>query len=418
MQQRLIFHVDVNSAFLSWEAARCASSPQASRTCAPSSAIGGDRDKRTGIILAKSIPAKKFGVTTGEPVGMALRKCPQLVLAPPALYAQFVPSSPSAAAAARGGAGLDRRMLPRHMSGTHLLYPTVAVAHQIKDAIFPSSASPSTSASPKNKLLAKMASDFESPIRSIPFFPAEIPQKFPGRCPSATCSPSAVPLPKSSLPPASARSAIWPGPRLPAEAHRRPHRRPPASTTCLRRRPPPVLAEPEAVKCYGNSTHPSSRTSPPSHRPIRSCSPFATASPPACADSRRCLCLTVTIRGSDFKTAPTSAASLSPATSRRSSMPAPSPSSPNPGTVALRLLGVTLSDLTDGQTQQLSLFPDEKRDCARKLDQVVDQLRGQIPALPPSPAAPHPHHPPPPPQIYPQTARYLRPVAGSLFVNI
>lgn len=47
------------------------------------SAIGGDRDKRTGIVLAKSIPAKKFGVTTGEPVGMALRKCPQLVLAPP-----------------------------------------------------------------------------------------------------------------------------------------------------------------------------------------------------------------------------------------------------------------------------------------------------------------------------------------------
>ena len=40
-------------------------------------------DKRTGVILAKSIPAKKFGVTTGEPVAMALRKCPQLVLAKP-----------------------------------------------------------------------------------------------------------------------------------------------------------------------------------------------------------------------------------------------------------------------------------------------------------------------------------------------
>ena len=80
--QRLIFHVDVNSAFLSWEAARRAAAGEADLRLIPS-AIGGDRDKRTGIILAKSIPAKAFGVTTGEPVGMALRKCPQLVLAPP-----------------------------------------------------------------------------------------------------------------------------------------------------------------------------------------------------------------------------------------------------------------------------------------------------------------------------------------------
>ena len=71
-----MFHVDVNSAFLSWEAARRVAAGEADLRLIPS-AIGGDRDKRTGIILAKSIPAKKYGVTTGEPVGMALRKCPQ-----------------------------------------------------------------------------------------------------------------------------------------------------------------------------------------------------------------------------------------------------------------------------------------------------------------------------------------------------
>ena len=54
--QRLIFHVDVNSAFLSWEAARRAAAGEADLRLIPS-AIGGDRDKRTGIILAKSIPA-------------------------------------------------------------------------------------------------------------------------------------------------------------------------------------------------------------------------------------------------------------------------------------------------------------------------------------------------------------------------
>ena len=95
---RLVFHVDVNSAFLSWEAARRVAEGGADLRLIPS-AIGGDRDKRTGIILAKSIPAKKYGVTTGEPVGLALRKCPQLVLAPPdfRLYSETPKrSSPSA----------------------------------------------------------------------------------------------------------------------------------------------------------------------------------------------------------------------------------------------------------------------------------------------------------------------------------
>ena len=86
---RLIFHVDVNSAFLSWESARRVRHGESDLRLVPS-AVGGDRDKRTGVILAKSIPAKKYGVTTGEPVSMALRKCPELVIVKPdfRLYAQ------------------------------------------------------------------------------------------------------------------------------------------------------------------------------------------------------------------------------------------------------------------------------------------------------------------------------------------
>ena len=79
---RLIFHIDVNSAFLSWEATRRVSIGEDDLRLIPS-AIGGDREKRTGVILAKSIPAKKFGIKTGEPVASALRKCPDLVLAKP-----------------------------------------------------------------------------------------------------------------------------------------------------------------------------------------------------------------------------------------------------------------------------------------------------------------------------------------------
>ena len=87
---RLVFHVDVNSAFLSWEATRRVANGEEDIRLIPS-AIGGDREKRTGVVLAKSIPAKKMGVKTGEPIGMALRKCPGLYLAKPdfRLYEQL-----------------------------------------------------------------------------------------------------------------------------------------------------------------------------------------------------------------------------------------------------------------------------------------------------------------------------------------
>ena len=70
--RKLIFHIDVNSAYLSWEAARRVANGEPDLRLIPS-AIGGDPEKRTGVILAKSIPAKKYKITTGEPVAMALR---------------------------------------------------------------------------------------------------------------------------------------------------------------------------------------------------------------------------------------------------------------------------------------------------------------------------------------------------------
>lgn len=70
--QRLIFHVDVNSAFLSWEATKRVKQGLPDLREIPS-CIGGDPKKRTGIVVAKSIPAKKYGVQTGEPVGLLCR---------------------------------------------------------------------------------------------------------------------------------------------------------------------------------------------------------------------------------------------------------------------------------------------------------------------------------------------------------
>ena len=64
--ERLIFHIDVNSAFLSWESARRVSQGLPDLREIPS-CVGGDPKKRTGIVVAKSIPAKKYGIQTGEP---------------------------------------------------------------------------------------------------------------------------------------------------------------------------------------------------------------------------------------------------------------------------------------------------------------------------------------------------------------
>ena len=78
MEKRVIFHIDVNSAFLSWEAVyrlKHLGGKLDLRTIP--SAVGGDISKRHGIILAKSIPAKKYHIQTGEPVTDALKKYPE-----------------------------------------------------------------------------------------------------------------------------------------------------------------------------------------------------------------------------------------------------------------------------------------------------------------------------------------------------
>ena len=80
----LIFHVDVNSAFLSWESAkRLRDNPDALDLRTINAVIGGDEKMRHGVVLAKSPSAKKYGIMTGEPLSHARQKCPELVVVPP-----------------------------------------------------------------------------------------------------------------------------------------------------------------------------------------------------------------------------------------------------------------------------------------------------------------------------------------------
>ena len=80
---RTIFHIDVNSAFLSWSAVkRLREDPAALDLRTIPSAVGGDVKTRHGIITARSIPAKLYGIRTAMPVVQALELCPSLVLVP------------------------------------------------------------------------------------------------------------------------------------------------------------------------------------------------------------------------------------------------------------------------------------------------------------------------------------------------
>lgn len=79
----LIYHVDANSAYLSWTAAALLEQGMETDIRGIPSAIAGDPENRHGIILAKSIPAKKYGVKTAESIMEARQKCPQLAVYPP-----------------------------------------------------------------------------------------------------------------------------------------------------------------------------------------------------------------------------------------------------------------------------------------------------------------------------------------------
>lgn len=145
------------------------------------SVVGGDPKQRTGIVVAKSIPAKKYGIQTGEPMAMALRKCPNLVVVP-SDFRLYTENSLAFKAICRDYApvvesfSIDEVFLD--MTGTSLIYPDpIATAHQIKDKIHEELGFTVNVGISTNKLLAKMASDFEKPDKVHTLFPAEIPEK-------------------------------------------------------------------------------------------------------------------------------------------------------------------------------------------------------------------------------------------------
>jgi len=180
--ERVIFHIDVNSAFLSWEAVyRVRHLGMGLDLRDIPSAVGGDQSTRHGIILAKSLPAKKYGIKTGEPLTDAYAKCPTLMVVPPN-YDLYERSSSVFMEVLRqytpdvSQFSVDEAFMD--MTGTGGLWgEPIKAAHDIKDRIrdelgFTVNVGVST-----NKLLAKTASDFKKPDMVHTLYPVEIPDK-------------------------------------------------------------------------------------------------------------------------------------------------------------------------------------------------------------------------------------------------
>ncbi|MCI8793252.1 MAG: DNA polymerase IV [Eubacterium sp.] len=181
--ERIIFHIDVNNAYLSWEALyRIQELGESLDLRTIPSAIGGDRESRHGIILAKSMPARSYGVQTAETIGEALKKCPNLVIVPPRRWVYKENSrklmellreySPAVEQFSIDEAFVDMTGVSREMTSDPVLAAEV-LRQAVRDRLgFTVNIGVSC-----NKMLAKMASDFQKPDRVHSLFPDEIREK-------------------------------------------------------------------------------------------------------------------------------------------------------------------------------------------------------------------------------------------------
>ena len=177
----IIFHIDVNSAYLSWTAVEQLKNGSAVDLREIPAIIGGDQKSRRGVVLAKSSAAKRYGIRTGEPVANAFRKCPGLVMYPPDHEMYREKSRLLMEYLRTFTKELQQVSVDEcYMDFTSIAdrYPSpVDGALEIKDGIKERFGFTVNIGSSTNKLLAKMASDFQKPDRLHTLFPEEIQEK-------------------------------------------------------------------------------------------------------------------------------------------------------------------------------------------------------------------------------------------------
>ena len=179
--ERIVFHIDVNNAFLSWTAIDLLNKGYDKDVRNYVAVVGGDEKNRTGIVLAKSAPAKKLGIVTGDTLYSVKRKCPDVLVFPPnykfyqmksdSLFSLLSSYTPDIEIASIDECYLD-------YSGVKRLYgDELEFASMLKEKIKKELGFTVNIGIANNKLCAKMASDFEKPDKVHTLFKNEIETK-------------------------------------------------------------------------------------------------------------------------------------------------------------------------------------------------------------------------------------------------
>ena len=176
---RIIFHIDVNSAFLSWTAVKMVREGKPDIRLVPS-VVSGDPSDRRSIITAASIPAKKLGIKTAQPVSMALRTCPSLVIVG-GDWEWYKRCSEGFISICRSYSPVLQQFSIDEcfIDMTLRCSPenAVAVATRLKDQVKNTLGFTVNVGIGSNKLLAKMASDFEKPDKVHTLWESEVQEK-------------------------------------------------------------------------------------------------------------------------------------------------------------------------------------------------------------------------------------------------
>ena len=177
--RRVIFHIDVNSAFLSWSAVKILSEGGSDIRLVPS-VVSGDPSDRRSIIAAASIPAKKIGIKTAMPVSMAMRMCNNLVIVR-GDWDWYKKCSEALMGICRSYSPVLQQFSIDEcfIDMTFRVYGKnpADVARQLKDEVRTKLGFTVNVGVGSNKLLAKMASDFEKPDKVHTLWMDEVQDK-------------------------------------------------------------------------------------------------------------------------------------------------------------------------------------------------------------------------------------------------
>ncbi len=178
--ERQILHVDVNNAFLSWTAVDMLKKGYPIDIRTIPSIIGGDEERRSGIVLAKSPIAKKFGIVTGEPIYFARKKCNKLEVFPCNFEIFNKASNNLYKILSEYTDQIERFSIDEcflDLTGYLKNKKLIDIAYEINNRVEKELGFTVNVGVSSNKLLAKMASDFEKPNKVHTLYEYEIEDK-------------------------------------------------------------------------------------------------------------------------------------------------------------------------------------------------------------------------------------------------